>query len=175
MKKTIFCTICSILFGLASWGQLPKADVVDIVFNDDGTIIDASPMQNPVTVMGLPRIEKSTQLEMNVLCQSDEYWGHASPNYVRIDRNEKLDAAIGDGVTMETLIRPYFQAASSTAAGSTFLVDSRVAESESSSTEVFMISRRMWRVPTLMLSTIPSPLQTNGFTSWVCGILLTLQ
>ena len=108
MKKTIFCTICSILFGLTSWGQLPKADVVDIVFNDDGTIIDASPMQNPVTVMGLPRIEKSTQLEMNVLCQSDEYWGHASPNYVRIDRNEKLDAAIGDGVTMETLIRPYY-------------------------------------------------------------------
>ena len=88
MKKTIL-TLCSILFGLTSWGQLPKADVMDIVFNDDGTITDASPMQNPVTVMGLPRIEKSTQLEMNVLCQSDEYWGHYTPNYVRIDRNEK--------------------------------------------------------------------------------------
>lgn len=108
MKKTILCLICSILFGLTSWAQLPKADVMDIVFNDDGTVIDASPMQNPVTVLGTPRIEKSTQLEMNVLCQSDEYWGNYIPNFVRIDRNEQLDAALGDGVTMETLIRPYF-------------------------------------------------------------------
>ncbi|MCR5434044.1 MAG: hypothetical protein K6F20_06605 [Bacteroidaceae bacterium] len=108
MKKITLFLACSIMYGLTAWAQVPKADVLDIQFNDDGTITDASPMQNPVTIMGAPRIAKSTQFNMNVLCQSDEHWGYNTPNYVRIDRNEQLDAAIADGVTLETLARPYF-------------------------------------------------------------------
>lgn len=108
MKKITLLLAGSLMYGLAAWAQVPKADLMDIVFNDDGTIVDASPMQNPVTVMGAPRIVKSTQYKMNVLCQSDERWGLDTDNYVRIDRNEKLDAAISDGVTFETLVRPYY-------------------------------------------------------------------
>ena len=108
MKKSTLLLASAMMYGLAAWAQVPKADVMDIVFNDDGTIVDASPMQNPVTIVGAPRIEKSLQYKMNVLCQSDEHWGYDTPNYVRIDRNEQLDAAIADGVTLETLVRPYF-------------------------------------------------------------------
>ena len=69
MKRILLTVACSLMWGLASWAQLPKADVLDIEFHDDGTVTDASPMQNPVTVLGAPRIEKSTQFDMNVLCQ----------------------------------------------------------------------------------------------------------
>ena len=108
MKRFLLTVACSLMWGLASWAQLPKADVLDIVFHDDGTVTDASPMQNPVTVLGAPRIEKSTQFDMNVLCQTDEDWGEPSPNYVRIGHNDQMEAAIADGVTFETMVRPYF-------------------------------------------------------------------
>ena len=108
MKRLLLTVACSLMWGLASWAQLPKADVLDIVFHDDGTVTDASPMQNPVTVLGAPRIEKSTQFDMNVLCQTDEDWGEPSPNYVRIGHNDQMEAAIADGVTFETMVRPYF-------------------------------------------------------------------
>ena len=71
MKKSTLLLASAMMYGLAAWAQVPKADVMDIVFNDDGTIVDASPMQNPVTIVGAPRIEKSLQYKMNVLCQSD--------------------------------------------------------------------------------------------------------
>ena len=37
MKRTLLTVACSMIWGLASWAQLPKADVLDIVFHDDGT------------------------------------------------------------------------------------------------------------------------------------------
>ena len=96
MKRILLTVACSLMWGLASWAQLPKADVLDIVFHDDGTVTDASPMQNPVTVLGAPRIEKSTQFDMNVLCQTDEDWGEPSPNYVRIGHNDQMEAVAID-------------------------------------------------------------------------------
>ena len=108
MKRVLLTMACLALCGLASQAQLPKADVLDIVFHDDGTVTDASAMQNPVTVHGVPHIVKSTQYGMNVLCQSDEQWGGPTPNFISIDRNEQLDGAIADGVTFETMIRPYY-------------------------------------------------------------------
>ena len=108
MKRITLLLASALVYGLAAWAQVPKADVMDLVFNDDGTVTDVSPMQNPVTIVGAPRIVKSEQYGMNVLCQSDEHWGYPCTNFVRIDRNEQLDAAIADGVTFETLVRPYF-------------------------------------------------------------------
>lgn len=108
MKRTILFLVCSVVCGLAAWAQLPKADVMDLQFNADGTVTDVSAMQNPVTVVGSPRIVKSELFNMNVLCQSDEQWGAELPNFVRVDANEQLEAAIADGVTLETMIRPYF-------------------------------------------------------------------
>ena len=90
MKRTILLLVCSVVCGLAAWAQLPKADVMDLQFNADGTVTDVSAMQNPVTVVGSPRIVKSDLFNMNVLCQSDEQWGAELPNFVRVDANWKL-------------------------------------------------------------------------------------
>lgn len=95
--------------GYASWAQAPKADVLDIVFNGDGTVSDVSAMQNPVTVKGYPDFVKSPMYNMNVLCQAEESSGNGTTNYVRVDYNDKLLSAISDGMTMEILVRPYFE------------------------------------------------------------------
>ncbi|MDY4744860.1 MAG: hypothetical protein SO414_06065, partial [Bacteroidaceae bacterium] len=85
------------------------ADVLNVVYNDDGTVVDASAMNNPVFVMGSPDIKKSTQYGMNVLCQEEEKWGEESMNNVRFPFNDNLIEAVSDGMTMEVLARPYFQ------------------------------------------------------------------
>ena len=53
--------------GLAVAAQAPKADVLDVVFNDDGTVVDVSAMANPIRVMGAPDIKKSPMYGMNAL------------------------------------------------------------------------------------------------------------
>ena len=37
--------------------NVPKADILDVVFNSDGTAVDISPMQNEVQVIGQSAIE----------------------------------------------------------------------------------------------------------------------
>ena len=58
-KIIVLLTALSFTMGLAAVAQAPKADVLDIIFNDDGTVVDASAMANPVRVLGNPDIKKS--------------------------------------------------------------------------------------------------------------------
>lgn len=88
----------------------PKADVLDIQFNADGTVEDISGMQNPVTVKGCPEIVKSPMFDMNVLCQAEEQWASKNvSNFVRVDYNDQLVNAVSDGATIELMARPYFE------------------------------------------------------------------
>ena len=66
MKKQLL-TFLSLCMGLTALAQAPQADVLDVVFNDDGTVVDASPMANPLKVLGDPVIKRSPQYGMNVL------------------------------------------------------------------------------------------------------------
>ena len=51
MRKTLL-TIVALLSGVMSSAQTPVADVLNVVCHDDGTVVDASAMNNPVFVMG---------------------------------------------------------------------------------------------------------------------------
>lgn len=112
MRKLLSATLLSLCAGCAAWAQAPKADVLDIVFNDDGTVVDASPMANPVRVLGAPDVKRSPLYGLNVLCQEEKPWGKESWDNVRVPYNEHLLAAIQDGMTMEVLARPYFEGGS---------------------------------------------------------------
>lgn len=83
MKKQLL-TFLSLCMGLTALAQAPQADVLDVVFNDDGTVVDASPMANPVRVLGAPDIKKSPMYGMNVLCNEEERWGTETYNNVRV-------------------------------------------------------------------------------------------
>ena len=83
--------------GLAVAAQAPKADVLDVVFNDDGTVVDVSAMANPIRVMGAPDIKKSPMYGMNVLCNDEDEWGSETFNNVRVPYNDKLVEALRNG------------------------------------------------------------------------------
>lgn len=108
MKKLLL-TALSFTMGLAAVAQAPKADVLDIIFNDDGTVVDASAMANPLKVLGDPVIKRSPQYGMNVLCNEQELWGEQSYNNIRVPYNDNLLEAVKDGMTMEVFARPYFE------------------------------------------------------------------
>lgn len=95
--------------GLAVAAQAPKADVLDVVFNDDGTIVDVSAMANPIRVTGAPDIKKSPMYGMNVLCNDEDEWGSETFNNVRVPYNDKLVEALRNGMTMEVMARPCFE------------------------------------------------------------------
>ena len=108
MRKLLL-TVLSLSMGLATAAQTPKADVLDIVFNDDGTVVDASAMANPLKVIGDPVIKRSPRYGMNVLCNEQELWGEQSYNNIRVPYNDNLLEAVKDGMTMEVFARPYFE------------------------------------------------------------------
>ena len=106
--------ILVVLLTIISWGtnvcaQVPKADLLDIVFNDDGSASDVSPLQNEVMTMGTPIIVKSPMYDMNVLCANQNEWGSSPTNYYRIDLTDALLQGISDGVSFETLVRPHWK------------------------------------------------------------------
>ena len=81
--KRLLLSILSLGMGLAVAAQAPKADELDVVFNDDGTVVDVSAMANPIRVMGAPDIKKSPMYGMNVLCNEETQWGKESFHTVR--------------------------------------------------------------------------------------------
>ena len=108
MRKLLL-TVLSLGMGLAAAAQAPKADVLDIVFNDDGSVVDVSSMANPLKVLGEPVVKRSPQYGMNVLCNEQELWGEQSYNNIRVPYNDNLLEAVKDGMTMEVFARPYFE------------------------------------------------------------------
>lgn len=104
MKKKLFLT-AALFASCFSWAQAPKADLIDLVFNADGTATDVSPLANPVEVIGTPRIVASTQYGMNVFCAKDNAWGQNPLAAFRIPASEQIIAGMQDGLSIELLVR----------------------------------------------------------------------
>lgn len=108
MKK-ILLTCTAFAMAMASWAQVPKADVLDVVFNADGTATDVSEMANEISVVGTPKIVTSDQFGMNVLCTASETIGGQNNNTFVIPMTEQIWSAIADGHTMECFVRPFWE------------------------------------------------------------------
>ena len=112
MRKIIF-TFCLSLLGIlmprASQADdnIPKADILDVVFNDDGSAYDASPMENPVEVIGKDLIEPYyNENYKRVVPRLFNPWGGNGQTYYKIDyeNNQQFKDAIADGHTLEMLV-----------------------------------------------------------------------
>ncbi|MEE1146078.1 MAG: LamG-like jellyroll fold domain-containing protein, partial [Bacteroidaceae bacterium] len=108
MKK-ILLTCTAFAMAMASWAQVPKADVLDVVFNADGTATDVSELANEISVVGTPKIVTSDQFGMNVLCTASETIGGQNNNTFVIPMTEQIWSAIADGHTMECFVRPFWE------------------------------------------------------------------
>ena len=59
--KHKFLFLMTALFASSVWAQVPKADLLDVVFNEDGTATDVSTSQMTVESFGSPTIVKSAK------------------------------------------------------------------------------------------------------------------
>ena len=86
--------------------NLPKADLLDLVFNEDGTATDISPMQNSVTsVTGGLAVSRRAEFGRNGVHFSNPYAG-AATGYYRVDYadNEAFLNGLADGHTLECVV-----------------------------------------------------------------------
>ena len=111
MRKIIVCSFALFVVCMSTMAQIaPVADLLDVVFNDDGTATDISASKMTVETFGSPTIVKSAKYGINILCMKNETWSKNPNSYFRVDYEENTNyvAALADGHTLECLVRPYW-------------------------------------------------------------------
>ena len=82
---------------------LPSADLMDIVFNEDGSAKDVSPMQHTVQTYGAPTVVYSDKYGRNIATMKAEMGEAPTDCYmVNYAGNEAFKNALTDGFSMET-------------------------------------------------------------------------
>ena len=88
-----------------------KADLLDVVFNVDGTATDVSPMHSDVIVLGnTPAVTYNETYKRN-MATFDNPLGDGGNSAYKIDytNNEKLKSALFGGHTLETIIKVNYE------------------------------------------------------------------
>ena len=92
--------------------QLPKADLLDVVFNADGTATDISPMKFTVERGGNATTEWSDAFNRYAARITGNNWGdsNVAENFFRInyDGNQAFKDGLADGHTLEALFMPEY-------------------------------------------------------------------
>ena len=107
MKKRLLLS-SALMVALAIQAQVPKADLLDVVFQPDGTAVDVSASQRVINQIGTPAVKQSTQLGLPVLCNGSTTWASAPENYFTVDVPDEMWASLADGHTFECMVRPYW-------------------------------------------------------------------
>ena len=112
MRKLIFTlglALLGILMPRAGHADdnIPKADILDVVFNEDGTAYDASPMDNKVEVIGKEMM--TTYYNENykrVVPRLSNPWGGNGATYYKVDyeNNQAFRDALANGHTLEIVV-----------------------------------------------------------------------
>ncbi|MDE6198386.1 MAG: LamG domain-containing protein, partial [Muribaculaceae bacterium] len=91
---------------------MPKADLLDVVFNADGTAEDVSPMKFDVERGGNATTEWSDKYNRYVARLTDNEWGNGdvAKDFYRIDysSNQAFKDALADGHTLEVMFMPEY-------------------------------------------------------------------
>ena len=94
--------------------EKPKADILDIVFNENGTVTDASPMNNEVKVFSSDNktvpVAYDEVRKAYVASFNNPYGGDAA-TYARVDYadNEAFKKALANGHTLETIFKVTYE------------------------------------------------------------------
>ncbi len=107
MKQKLLFLMTALLMGMTSWAQVPKADLLDVVFNDDGTATDISATQNVVELFGTPNVVESSKYGINVACFHENTYNSNCAYWYKVDYGTNMDFMDGlaDGHSVELLCR----------------------------------------------------------------------
>ena len=87
--------------------HLPKADILDVIFNEDGTAKDISPMANSITTVASEKLTTYYNPTYGrYTAHFDNPWAGAASGYYRVDykNNEAFKKALEDGHTLEVVV-----------------------------------------------------------------------
>ncbi len=89
--------------------SLPKADLLDVVFHEDGTAEDVSPMHSEVELHGAP-VTYYNETYKRYAASFSHGWNVDSPDYYKVDfeANNPLAYALADGHSLEVLCMPKY-------------------------------------------------------------------
>ena len=84
--------------------DVPVADMMDVVFNEDGTATDVSPMQNPIVAFGTPEVYYNETYGRYV-AKLDGEWGGTAQDYYQIQytTNDAFKAALDNSHSIEAV------------------------------------------------------------------------
>ncbi len=84
---------------------LPTADLLDVVFNEDGTATDLSPMQMEITPMGEPKVVYNETYGKNVFMSESNVTTPVTFYKIDYSDNDAFKAALSDGYAIETIFK----------------------------------------------------------------------
>ncbi len=90
---------------------VPTADVLDVVFHEDGTAEDISPMRNEVQLVGSTSYTRFSKAYNRYIATFSNPWAGTATGYYRVDfeQNQEFRDKLADGHTLEVLFMPNYQ------------------------------------------------------------------
>ena len=90
---------------------VPTADVLDVVFHEDGTAEDISPMRNEVQLVGSTSYTRFSKAYNRHIATFSNPWAGTATGYYRVDfeQNQEFRDKLADGHTLEVLFMPNYQ------------------------------------------------------------------
>ena len=91
----------------------PEADLLDVVFHEDGTAEDVSPMHNTVELCGTTTSTYYNETYKRYVARFDNPWSKTCTGYYKVDyeSNEAIRSAIADGHSLEMLVMADYEGA----------------------------------------------------------------
>lgn len=105
--EQIFSSAVEDIDSLSSVRHTPKADLLDVVFNEDGTATDISPMANYVQTVASAKLYTYYNPEYGrYAAHFDNPWAGAASGYYKVDysNNAAFKKALEDGHTLECVV-----------------------------------------------------------------------
>lgn len=107
-KKVLYSTKTSEVDSIVFAEPLPTADMLDVVFHEDGTAEDISPMKNEVKLVGNTSYTRFSKAYNRYMATFTNPWAGTASGYYRIDfeQNQEFRNKLADGHTLEVLFMP---------------------------------------------------------------------
>ena len=107
MRKILSYSVALFVACISITAQVPKADLLDVVFNEDGTATDISNSKMTVELFGTPNVVESPKYGINVACFHDNGLNHDCTYWYKVDygTNVNFKDALADGHSIEVVCR----------------------------------------------------------------------
>ena len=93
--------------------EVPVADILDVVFHEDGTAEDVSPLHNTVELFGTTTTTYFNETYGRYAARFDNPWSKTCTGYYKVnyEENEAVRSALADGHTLEMLVMANYEGA----------------------------------------------------------------